>query len=221
MVTVLRDIPWEYTMDEFLAEAGVLGDPELAASASAFAAEAFSLLRPKAVYTRAQLKDLGRPRLAFDEKVFSAEILHHVLNDSETVYPFVATSGNELEDMDLSPYDELAHFWRDLIKNAAVVQAEKYLHRYVSGGAGGRSLSAIHPGAGNGVYWPLDQIHTLFSFFPDIMAQTGVEMTEGCFMRPNKTVAGILFASEISYTSCSFCLDKQCGERRNPPVKLS
>jgi len=71
----------------------------------------------------------------------------------------------------------------------------------------------VNPGSGNIDLWPIEQMHGLFRLLGERGAEPiGVRLTESSLMVPNKSIAGMLFASAKSdYESCAYC-DRELAE---------
>ena len=222
---IVRDIPWEFDLDAFLADAAIDADGELADEARRLALEAAPRLRPKAVYAALPVERLGgaeggdgdgRWDVVIGGVTFRSEILRCNLEGVELVYPYVATCGAELEGFDLSPYDYLAFYWLDQIKQRAVGQASAWLHDRVSREAGIARLASMNPGSGNADVWPIEQQRELFALIGEATGEIGVNLTESFLMVPNKTVSGVFFPSETNYMNCKVCTRADCPNRRAP-----
>jgi hypothetical protein len=74
----------------------------------------------------------------------------------------------------------------------------------------------MNPGSGPADTWPIRQQKELFSLFGDVEAAIGVRLTESFLMIPNKTVSGLVFATESDFATCSLCPRDVCRNRRAP-----
>jgi hypothetical protein len=61
--------------------------------------------------------------------------------------------------------------------------------------------------------WPIQQQRELFSFFQDVQATIGVRLTESLMMIPRKSVSGIIFPKEVTFTACQLCPREKCSSR--------
>lgn len=142
-----------------------------------------------------------------------------VLESSWRVIAYVATCGNGLESYDFTCMDMLAPYWLDVLKTQALEEVRRDFLRYCAAHYGMSTPSSINPGSGNLDAWPIQQLHLLFKLLGNVDA-IGVRLTEHTLMVPNKTVAGLLFASkEMNYESCAYCERLHCPSRRVPYVE--
>jgi hypothetical protein len=136
------------------------------------------------------------------------------LREVEKVFPYIATCGNEIEDMDLSGYDFLADFWRDSLKETALNAAIETLQSKVVETFGVKKFSSMNPGSADAEVWPIEQQKDLFALFGNVEEMIGVRLTESCLMLPNKSVSGVFFASDETYINCQVCSRENCPRRR-------
>ena len=213
-MTILQDIPWTFDLRAFYDETGIGEDDELAEEGRRFAEAAAPLLKPKAVYTEAFVEALEDTSVIVSGVRFTSAVLRKNMEGIQRVFPFVATCGIELEQFDLSPFDYLAFYWVDKLKELALAQGSAWLHRRLVEETGFQKLSSMNPGSGNVDVWPLRQQRELFSLLPGGAEAIGVTLTDTCLMTPNKTVSGIFFPSEVNYMNCKVCTRKECPNRR-------
>jgi hypothetical protein len=148
---------------------------------------------------------------------FTSEILADKLGRVPRVFPYIATCGAELDEMDLSPYDMmLSGLWHSTYKMQALGAAANYLKSLLKESFDIKILSSINPGSGDVDVWPVDQQVPLFSLFGDTEGALGVRLTDSCLMVPDKTISGIYFPSKIEYCNCESCTRENCPARRAP-----
>lgn len=172
--------------------------------------------RPKAGFCRAVVEDVGDKTVLISGREFKSSVLPRLFQRGDVVFPYVATCGIELEQIDLSAYDMLAGWWMGCIQTDALHFAMDALERELQEQYGGSEFSSVNPGSGNVEVWPIEQQSVLFSLLGDTTRTVGVELTESYLMRPAKTLSGILFASEHSYVNCNSCTRQNCPDRREP-----
>lgn len=140
------------------------------------------------------------------------------LDEVHRVFAYVATCGNGMESYDLKQFDMLAPYWLDALKNQALGAARRGLLDYCKTHFGISKPLSVNPGSGNIDLWPIEQMHALFRLLGEGGGEPiGVRLTESSLMVPNKSIAGLLFASETSdYESCAYCDREPCPQRRVP-----
>jgi len=172
--------------------------------------------RPKAGYSRAVVEEVGDNSVLISGREFKSSVLPRLFQRGDVVFPYIATCGVELEQIDLSAYDMLAGWWMSCIETEALHSAVNALEREVQQHYGDTELSSVNPGSGNVDVWPIEQQSVLFSLLGNTADTIGVELTESFLMRPAKSLSGILFASEHSYCNCNSCTRQNCPDRRAP-----
>jgi len=211
---ILRDIPWTLDPDAFLAETALDPSDELGVEALAFAREFSPRLSPKAAYDEVPVERTEGELVVLGGAEFSSGTLRKNLEKVRRAFPFIVTCGDELEGLDLSSYDYLAFYWLDRIKQAALDQAAEYLRGKLIEETGFSGLSSMNPGSGNVDVWPIEQQRQLFSLLPGVERAIGVRLTDSFLMIPDKTVSGVFFPSEVSYSNCQMCTREACPTRR-------
>jgi len=171
------------------------------------------LLKPLMIDTHEEVGDL--PSVAIGSVRFVGKALA-ALKDIHRVIGYVATCGDELETYDLGELDMLAPYWLDELKTQALTSARKKLREFCREQYGITKPLSLNPGSGNVDIWPIEQMGGLFELLGGTQG-IGVKLTESALMIPNKTIAGLLFASSLTdYESCAYCEREQCPNRRVP-----
>jgi len=173
-------------------------------------------IRPKAVYKVAYIDGRGSDTVVIAGVTFRSRILQVNLQSVEKVFPYIATCGRELDEIDLPNDDFLMPFYLDTIKGMALDTSLDYLctflkHKYRLG-----QTSSMNPGSATEEVWPIEQQRELFSLFGDVENLIGVRLTDSYLMIPNKSVSGIYFANEKSFSSCQVCPREGCRGRKAP-----
>jgi len=213
---VLTNIAFEIDVRPMLETVRVPVGSEDAKEFEALVNEARAVARPKAVYKEAYVEAKGEDTVTIDGVTFTSRVLRANLGRAERVFPYIATCGNELDQINLPSGDILKQFWLDTIKAAVLGFSTRRLnedlcHRYALG-----KTATMSPGAGDAIVWPIEQQRELFSLFGDVKELIGVELTDSFLMLPNKTVSGIRFPTEIDFRSCQVCHRENCPARGAP-----
>lgn len=191
--------------------------PELEPQIESLLERARQAARPKAGFCRTVVEEVGDKSVLISGREFRSSVLPGLFKRGDVVFPYVATCGGELEQIDLSAYDDmLAGWWMSCIETEALHSAMRALEQEVQQHYGDTELSSVNPGSGNVEVWPIEQQSVLFSLLGDTPSAIGVELTESYLMRPSKSLSGILFASEHSYCNCNSCTRQNCPDRRAP-----
>lgn len=181
---------------------------------SALIVEAQSIARPKALYKYAKVDSLSERSVTIGGILFESHILSVNLEHSGIVYPFIVSCGMELETWAHSIDDMLWSYWAEGIKQAALENAFRAFEQHLE--------MTYHPGAtstmspGSLENWPITQQAPLFTLLGDTHTTIGVQLTPSMLMIPNKSVSGIVFERDHSFTSCQLCSRENCPGRRAP-----
>jgi len=147
---------------------------------------------------------------------FVSRVLRANLDEVGRVFPYVATCGPELDTVPVAADDTFGQFCRDTIKEMALYAAIAHLGSYLKEAYALEKLVSMNPGSGDVEVWPIEQQKALFAFFGDVQQSIGVVLTDSCLMVPNKSVSGLLYASEHDFASCQLCHRAKCPGRRAP-----
>ena len=169
--------------------------------------------RPKAIYKASYIEKRTDENIAIDGVTFTSRVLCTNLNKAERVFPFIATCGREIDELNLAGEDFLKQFWLDQIKETLLNCSTGYLKDYLHKRYALDKTSGMSPGSGDVNVWPIEQQSSLFSLFGDVKKLIGVELTDSFLMIPNKSVSGIIFPTEIDFRSCQVCHRKNCPSR--------
>lgn len=216
-VVVIREIPFTLNREHFKKAVRLESYPELTEELEDFLDNADGVAAPKGMYREDFVDEVTAERVRISGAEFTSEILADKLGSVPRVFPYIATCGAELDEMDLSPYDMmLSGLWHSTYKMQALGAAANHLKKVLKESFEIKILSSINPGSGNVDVWPVDQQVPLFSLFGETEEALGVRLTESCLMVPDKTISGIYFPSKIEYCNCESCTRENCPARRAP-----
>ena len=210
---VLTDIPFELDAASILKTVHVEPDSPDGRAVNALIDQARRIARPKALYREAFIEAKGDETVTVAGVTFTSRMLRANLDEVQRVFPFVATCGHEMDTVALPAGDFLAEFWWDAIKAVLLQCATRHLNTHVKQRFALEKIASMSPGSGDVTVWPIEQQRELFSLLGDVQAQIGVELTESFLMKPNKTVSGIHFPTEIDFRSCQVCRREGCPGR--------
>jgi hypothetical protein len=192
--------------------------PDGAAAVEPLLQQALPLVRPKVLYRVCYKGEQEQDAVELGGVRFESRALSHNLRDVERVFAYVATCGVELEPMQAGCEDLLASYWLDALKEQALGRALDALKQHLGElyGLDPEKLSSMNPGSGNRSVWPIGQQKRLFGLLGGVEERIGVRLTESFLMLPNKSVSGVLFPTEVPFSSCQLCTREGCPGRRAP-----
>ncbi len=209
----LTDISFELDTTSILKTVHVEADSADGQTVSDLIDQAGRIGKPKALYREAFIEAKGAETVTIDGVTFTSRMLRKNLDRAERVFPFVVTCGREMDAVTLPAGDFLAEFWWDAIKAVLLQCAAKYLNAHVKRRFALERTASMSPGSGDATVWPIEQQRELFALLGDVEAQIGVELTESFLMKPNKTISGIHFPTEVDFRSCQVCRRSECPSR--------
>jgi hypothetical protein len=170
------------------------------------------LLRPRALFRDAVIGRREEAAVEIGGRLFHSRVLVHNLAGTDLVFPFVLTVGGELEKAASAQGDLLRQYYLETIADMALNAAGEGLKKHIQGVFGLKKLGLMDPGSLED--WPLAEQAPLFSLLGDTESRLGVRLTDSLLMVPRKSISGILFPSEESFTSCRLCPRADCQGRR-------
>ena len=181
--------------------------------------EATKRLQPKVLVKEFFIKEHatndGLTTIAIEGETFKGKALK-VLEGVHRVLGYVATCGAEMESYDIYSLDMLAPYWLDIVKSQALGVARRELLNFCRERWHITRPLSVNPGSGNVDIWPIEEMQGLFRLLNG-GEDVGVSLTESSLMIPNKSIAGLMFASQESdYESCAYCERENCPSRRVP-----
>jgi len=212
----LSDIPFELDLVSIAKTVHVEPDSPDGRTLCDLIERARQMARPKAMYKEAFIDAKGAETVTVDGIAFTSRMLRANLEPVERVFPFIATCGHEMDTADLQAGDFLVEFWWDAIKAVLLGCAIRHLNEHLKHRYALSKMSSMSPGSGDVDVWPIEQQRELFALLGDVKGQIGVELTESFLMKPNKTVSGICFATEVDFHSCQVCRREDCPSRSAP-----
>jgi hypothetical protein len=207
------DIPFDLDVDEILKRLRFRGsNPRLEAMAREVAEAARAAARPRAIYQVSRAHVIDADTVEVDGVRFNSRALSRNLRGQETVYPFIATAGRELDEMPLPPGDMMRQYYLDLVKTVVLVRGVDHLADSIREKFSLGFVTHMNPGELKD--WPINQQRPLFALFGGAERRIGVELKESGVMQPVKSRSGIMFPSESRFVSCLLCTQLKCPGRR-------
>ena len=171
-----------------------------------------AVARPKAIYRVSQAHLLDRDTVEVDGIRLTSRILSKLFDTPKTVYPFISTVGQELDELSVPTGDMWRRLCLDTIKTVILVSGVNYLSEYLKEKYSITQTAHMNPGELDD--WPITQQKPLFSLFNGAEKQIGVTLTKGGAMKPIKSRSGILFPDDTNFLSCRLCTQSKCPGRR-------
>jgi hypothetical protein len=212
--TVYRlDIPARLDIDAVIKRLRLRdGKTRMEQMARELAEKALAAARPKAVYRVSRARVIDRGTVEIDGVRFTSRALSKCLEGQPTVYPLIATAGQELDELPVERGDLMRQYTMDTIKMLILFSASEYLTDYIKEKHELGGVAALNPGEFDD--FPISQQKPLFSLFSDAAVQIGVSLTSGGAIKPTKSRSGILFPNETGFLSCRLCTFLKCPGRR-------
>ncbi|MGD0783411.1 MAG: hypothetical protein ABSA30_11190 [Candidatus Aminicenantales bacterium] len=170
------------------------------------------LLRPRALFRDAFIGRREDAAVEIGGRLFHSRVLARNLEGTDLVFPFVLTVGGDLEKEASAQGDLLRQYYLEAIADLALSAAAGRLGDHLRNIFGLKKLGQMDPGSLED--WPLDQQVPLFALLGDTQGRLGVRLTDSLLMIPRKSISGIFFPSEESFTSCRLCPRPNCQGRR-------
>lgn len=215
MATFLTEIPFEMDRrsleDRLRIRQGTLDSSRF----EKLMAEAQRIGRPKALYRPVFLEERTEEAVKAEGHWLRSRVLSVNLRKVRRFFLYLATCGEELEAWGRRKKVPLKiYYWVHVLKEAALDQALKAMHRHIEETFRPGPLSYQHPGSLTD--FPLNEQKTLFKLLGDAPAVIGVRLLPDLVMAPTHSVSGILFPSQEEFYSCLLCDRERCPGRRAP-----
>ncbi|MCK4863443.1 MAG: hypothetical protein KAS25_04055 [Dehalococcoidales bacterium] len=173
---------------------------------------ALAAARPRAIYQVSPVCGIDGDAVDIDGTIFTSRVFSKHLINQNTVYPFIATAGRELDELPIPAKDMMRQYCLDVIKTVVLVSGIDYLSDYLKSKYSLSQVALMNPGEIKA--WPLTEQKPLFALFGGGERQIGVTLSESGVMKPVKSRSGILFPNDTGFLSCRLCTQFQCPGRR-------
>jgi len=211
---LLDNIPASFSVEQVLSRLHLDKGDKFSGEIQDLIDQVQDVVRPKAIYDICYIDSRGEDTVDIGGVKFDSRVLRVNLGEVERVFPYVATCGTEVEEVEIPSEDLMGRFILDIIKQLALSSATKYLREHVINNYKPGKISAMAPGSLED--WPISEQPKLFSLLGDVESQIGVELTDSFLMLPLKSVSGMYFATEVAFESCELCPRERCPGRRVP-----
>jgi len=173
---------------------------------------ALAAARPRAIYQVAHVRSADGANVDIDGVRFTSRVLSKNFTNQNTVFPFIATAGRELDELPVPSGDMWRQLCLDVIKTLVLVTGIEYLSDYLKEKYSFTHLAHMNPGEIED--WPITQQKPLFDLFGGAEKQIEVSLSESGVMKPVKSRSGILFPNDTGFVSCRLCTQFECPGRR-------
>jgi len=177
--------------------------------------EAAGIANPAAVYAPFS-PEVRSGILYINETGIEDPFVIKMLSGHETVVPYAATCGTELDAWAGGFTDIYEQFIADSLKALYLSAVQEKLFSEVKNNFFNRKkhISSLNPGSLS--EWPITGQSQLFRILGEVSGDIGIVLTESFLMIPNKSVSGIFFGSEEEFHNCQLCPRDDCPNRRAP-----
>ncbi len=210
---LLERIPIELDPEGVLKNIHVDGEMRARLDVEGLLETATLLVRPRALYTPTYVTSRKEDVLSIGPARFESRVLARNLEEVDRVFPYVITIGRELEDEASTHKNILKQLFLERLGDFALRSARTYLGKHLAERNRLGKISSIGPGQ---LDWSITQQGQLFSILGDVEGMIGVTLTKDFLMIPRKSVSGIMFPTEVTFTSCQLCPRDNCMSRRAP-----
>lgn len=209
---VLDSIPFDLDPEQMIIDLSLANRKRHIREFMKMVDEARLLARPKALYLEQEPVITAGQTIRIADETFKSRVLRVNLEQSDKVFPALATSGKELEAWRASKTSILHQFWAKSITDSALDIAVTALKKRIRNKHKIKILSIMTPGSL--MDWPLSQQEPLFRLFGDSARQIGVMLNESFLMLPESTLSCLAFKSETRFYTCQLCPNNECRRRR-------
>ena len=172
--------------------------------------------KPKAVYRKTVNHSVHADKVNINGVILASRALSFHVKDADVIFPYIATCGEEIDQIEIIESDVIRRFWLDTIKMEILETCLTYLNQHISRRYSIGKIANISPGSADVGVWPLEQQSGLYSVLGDVKQLIGVELTENYLMIPTMSASGLLFPTETDFNNCMLCHREDCFERSAP-----
>ncbi|MBN1160571.1 MAG: hypothetical protein JXA17_01285 [Dehalococcoidales bacterium] len=174
--------------------------------------EARKIARPRAVYRISHPRVIDKATTEIDGVVFKSKVLSKLLTGPDTIIPYIATIGKELDALNAERGEMMKGICLEVIKTLVLGSASEYLTEYVKKKYNMPRIARMNPGSLED--WPITEQRAFLSLFDDVEKRIGVTLSSGGVLKPTKSVSSIIFPNESGFVTCQICPKPDCPTRR-------
>jgi len=210
------DIPFAFNTNQLFENLRIKPGTDRAKEFEDLVSEVREIGKPKALYKVSFIDEKGEDTITLDGVTFTSLALRKNLDSIERVFPYVATCGTEIDDVEIGQGDLRKKLWISFLKGHLLQTSMQFLSEHLAKRYKVLNLSSMNPGSGDASVWPFEQQRELFSMCGDVEELIGVRLTKSTVLVPDMSLAGILFPTETDFQSCQLCHRENCRSRRAP-----
>ena len=175
--------------------------------------EAVGIARPVALYSPV-VPEKKDGAILLNSLRFGEPFVYKMLADHDTVVPYVASCGLEIDEWSKRYIGIFEQFIADVIKEMFLDDVRGKLLDEVREKhfRDSDSVSTINPGSLD-EEWPISGQKPLFDLLGGVTCDIGVELTPSMMMIPTKSVSGVMFQTEKPFHNCQLCAREDCPGR--------
>jgi hypothetical protein len=170
------------------------------------------IARPKALYKISHSRVIDNATTEIDGVNFKSKVLSKLLTGLDTVIPYIATIGKELDAINAERGDMMKGICLEIIKTLVLGSASEYLTEYIKKKYNMPQIARMNPGSLDD--WPITEQRAFLSLFDNIEERIGVTLSAGGVLKPTKSVSSIIFPNESGFITCQICPNLDCPTRR-------
>ncbi len=220
MTHLFADIPFDLNTDQLLGNLRIKPGTDLARKFEELVEKIRETGRPKALYKVCYITQKGESTITVDGITFKSLALRKNLDTIERVFPYIATCGAEIDDLETGQGNFQNKLLINFLKAILLDNSLRYLRKQLYKRYKVSKISAMNPGAGDASVWAIEEQRKLFSLFEDVKDRIGVRLTKSLVIVPDMSVSGILFPTETEFQSCQLCHRENCRFRRTAFDKI-
>lgn len=174
--------------------------------------QAEELACPKSVYRPEFIEKRGPDFLEFKGYKLKSKILQSKTQETNRVFAFVASCGNELYDWVYKKTDYVDQYYGQTILEKTLRETILSLQYEIQERFNISQLSQLQPGSLED--WPIQEQGTIFNLLENGSKQIGVSLTSSLLMIPPQSLSGLFFHTQEPFVSCQLCPIKDCPDRQ-------
>lgn len=176
------------------------------------AEKARKIARPKALYKISYPRVIDKATIEIDGITFKSKVLSKLFTGLDTVIPYIATIGKELDALNAERGEMMKGFCLETIKTLVLGNASEYLTEYIKKKYKMPRIARMNPGSLDD--WPITEQRSFLSLFDNVEERIGVTLSSGGVLKPTKSVSSIIFANESGFIPCQICPNLDCPTRK-------
>ncbi len=219
MIRIFSDIETDLDFGKLLGQLKIQTDTPEYDEFSVLFQQASGVAAPKALLRKVPVISRTEDSICAGGVELNSRILSSKSAGSDYVLFFAATCGLEFDRIKIGEDDFLAAYWLDVIREECMTQAFSHIQKHAREVYNyTRSVSLCPSDAGS---WPLHELKQVFSVLGQGAGEIGLELSEYCFMKPSKSLCGIVVNIHDQFEACQICDCRDKCERKGSAHKCA